>query len=88
MTLTDQADFVITDTGIHRGPVAWKLATSSPDNRSASRIFSIRIFSHSVRAANIGATPTNQPTERKPIQFDRSAFGDLKPVLNGPDITG
>ncbi len=88
MTLRDQADFVITDTGIHRGLVAWKLGASSRDSRSAARIFSIQVFTRHVQSANIDATPTNHPHFLKPIQFDRSAFGDVSPVLNGPKRPG
>ena len=88
MTLTDQVDFVITDMGIHRGPLAWKLGASSADHAAASRVFSVQVFDRRARSANLNATPTNRQIKPKPIQRDRSAFGGLQPVHNGPDATG
>lgn len=92
MTLTDQADFVISDTDIHRRLLAWKLSAKSAESRTTTRVFSIRDFNgfHKLTgcAANRPSVPTKLDNNPKPIQFDRSTFGGLKPVANGPTRSG
>lgn len=87
MTLKDQVDFLITDTGIHRGPVAWKLGASIHETQMTTRVFSIRLFNVFQQTANVDAAPAAGLGGDVPISFNRTAFGG-DPVLNGPGKRG
>lgn len=88
MAVRNQADFIITNACIHRGPIAWKLVASSADLRTAVRTFSIRVFDTLRAASNKNAAPVFIYDNLEPIESDRSAFGVLQPVSQRPTETG
>lgn len=88
MAILDQADFVITETGIHGGPLAWKLGTSEADPRAPAKIFSIRDFRLTPAVANRDEAPAEISANPEPIDYNRSDFGDLRPVSHSPDDVG
>lgn len=88
MAFTDQADFVISDTRIHGGLLAWKLGQSKDISEDMARVFTIRAFSHSVVAANRDAAPQSKHINFKPTDDVRSDFGKPAPVSEGPGQAG
>ena len=88
MAFSDQADFVISDTRIHGGLLAWKLGTSKDISGDLARVFTIRAFSPSVVAANRDAAPQPKQINFKPTDDDRSDFGKSAPVSEGPEQAG
>lgn len=87
MTLKDQVDFLIAETGIHAGPVAWKLGAAQHEERTKTRVFSIRHFNRFQQAANSDTAPGTGIGGDVPISFDRTAFGGA-PVPTSPRERG
>lgn len=88
MTITDQAEFVISYAGIHGRLAAWKLAPKEITRRAPVRMFSIRCASRYFTPSNTSAAPALGADDLEPNSLDRFAFGDLAPVLNGPGGAG
>lgn len=89
MAFTDQADFVIADTRIHGGLLAWKLGPSGHNTAGATaRVFSIQAFSRSFGSANLNAAPISNQIDFEPTYGDRSALGGICPVTKGPGKAG
>ncbi len=87
MTLKDQADFLIADTGIHGATRAWKLGASHGNAQGRVRVFSIQQFATLPQADNVDAAPVAGNGGSIPISFNRTAFGGV-PVANGPGKRG
>ncbi len=83
MPITDHVDVLISDTGIHGGPLAWKLSTSVSSAHLAAKVFSFKFFNAVQRAANRDAAPTKQANQFVPKYSFRSAFGEA-PEQNDP----
>ncbi len=83
MAIKDRVDFLISDSRIHGGPLAWKLRTPIGSVQPAVKVFSIKFFRAVQRAANIDAVPYVGEDQFKPISSFRSAFGNA-PDVNGP----
>ena len=87
MTLKDQADFLIADTGIHGASLAWKLGAIRDEERTRTRVFSFRHFTALPQADNVDAAPMQGAAGDVPISFNRTAFGGM-PVSNGSGKRG